>query len=107
MRVYTYSMATRYVKVLYSARRRTEAVCRIFCIDTAFHCMHLWEIVLARYFNSGSNLYLLGNKVVVNYFFRYRMFNLYTGVHFHKVEIAVLVNQEFNSTYTFVVNRFT
>src|SRR5262245_7890738 len=32
------------------------------------------------------------------------MFYLYTGVHFHKVEVAVLINQKLNGTYTFVTN---
>ena len=34
------------------------------------------------------------------------MFNLDACIHFHKIEIAVFINQKLNSSYTFVIHRF-
>src|SRR3982750_4399470 len=104
MAVHTYTMATRLMQHGDLTRRRTKIIVWIFSIDTTFDRMHLRFVVEPRYFLSHCNLYLFFNQIMVDDFFGYTVFNLYSRVHFHEIKIAVLVNKEFNSADTLIID---
>jgi hypothetical protein len=56
---------------------------------------------------SGGNPNLLLNDVQTGNHFRYRMFYLDTGIHFHKIKSPVLVNQEFHRPGIFIADRLS
>src|SRR5687767_562918 len=97
-------MAAGLMKCCYPSRRRTEIIIRIFGVDPALNGVHLWFVVQTGNGITCSNFYLLFDKVVVYHFFRYAMFYLDTGIHFHEIEIAMLVDQEFDGAYAFIIN---
>src|SRR5690348_14347146 len=104
MRVNAHTMAAGSMQYSYSARAWTEVVIRIFCIDTAFYGMHFRLIIFTANRYTCSYLNLFFNKIVVDHFLSHTMFYLDTRIHFHEVEIAMLIYQEFYSTNTFIVN---
>ena len=87
--------------------RRTETVCRIFCVDTALHCVQVREVISTGYRYTGSRLDLFFDQIVVGNFFGNRVLHLYTGVHLHEVKITVFVYEELDSTGTFVIYSFS
>src|SRR6185312_4772226 len=85
---------------------RTKVIERILGIDTAFDGVHRWLVVLARDGYTSSNLDLFLDQVKVDHLFSNRVLNLDTGVHLHKVEVAVLVNQKLDSARAFIFYSF-
>src|ERR1700761_4429631 len=106
MGINTYTMPTRRVEVGYFTRRRTEAVCRIFGINTALDSVHGWLVVFTRDRYTCGNFYLLFDQIEVDHLFGNRMLHPDTGVHLHKVEVAVLINQKLYRSGTFVFYGF-
>jgi hypothetical protein len=47
---------------------------------------------------------LFFDQIVIGNFFRDRVLNLNTGVHFHEIELAVFVDQEFDRSCSFVID---
>ena len=66
--------------------------------------MHLREVCFTNDLLAAGYFYLLFYQIKVYDFFSYAMLHLYTGVHLHKIEVAVLINQKLNSTYTLIIN---
>ena len=66
--------------------------------------MTLRNIIPATYFFTHRYFYLFFDQIKIDHFFRYTMFYLDTGIHFHEIEIAVLIHQELNGTNTFIIN---
>src|SRR5688572_12829908 len=44
---------------------------------------------------------------MIDDFFRYRMFDLYPGIHLHEIKILVFVHQELDCAYAFIINSLT
>ena len=86
------------------AGTRAEVVVRIFRINAALYSMYFWLVVAATYRHTCGYLYLFFDQVVADHFLRHAMLHLYTGVHFHEVEVAVLIHQEFYGTHAFVID---
>src|SRR5690554_1585158 len=85
-------------------RRRPKVVEGILCIDTAFYGMHGWLIVFSRNRNPGSHLYLFFDQIKIDYFFSDRMLHLNPRIHFHKIEITVLIHQKLNGSSSFIID---
>src|SRR5690606_41982095 len=102
MCVHPYTVSTRRVEIGNLTGRWPETIERILGVNTAFNGMHGRLVVVARNRDAGCNFYLFFNQVKINDFLRYGVLYLNTGVHLHKVEVAVLVNQKFNGTRTFI-----
>ncbi|MNV87685.1 hypothetical protein D3C71_1818270 [compost metagenome] len=103
MGIYPYAMTTRRVEVGDFSRARSEVVKRIFSIDPAFDRVHIRQVIFSGDWNSRSYFNLFFDQVVVDHFFCYRVFHLDTGIHFHEIEVAVFINQEFNCSGTFIL----
>src|ERR1700744_5939903 len=97
-------MATGCMQRSYFTRAWAEVVIWVFCIYAALYGMYLWLVVAAADRHTCSYFYLLLYQVVADHFFCYLMLYLYTGIHFHKIEVAVLIYQELNGTHAFIVN---
>src|SRR5690606_15471080 len=100
------TVATRHMEVYDFSGRRAETIGWIFGVDTAFHRVHLGEVIRSRDRYSGSYFDLFLNQVVVSYFFGNRMFYLDSCVHLHEVEVAVLIDKELDSSSSFILNSF-
>src|SRR3989337_3237958 len=104
MAVNPYAMTSWLMQRCDSARRRAKIIVRVFSIDPAFYRVHLWNIIIPRDAFAASDFDLFFDQVKINNLFCNAMFYLYSRIHFHELEIAVLVYQEFNSSYTLIVN---
>src|SRR3989339_1277010 len=91
------------MKIGNQSRRWSEIIKRIFSIDATLDCMHFRDIVFSGDWNARSNFYLFFDQVEVDYLFSYRMLYLYTGIHFHEVEVAVFIYEEFYCTSSFLI----
>ncbi len=83
---------------------RPEIIVGVFRVDPAFDGMSLGLVVKAADAIPRSYFYLFFYQIEVDHFFRYAMFHLDTGVHFHEKEVAVFVDQEFYRADAFVVD---
>ncbi len=104
MRIHANPMTARLVQDSDSSGRGSEIIIGIFCIDPAFNGMPLRLIILTAYRFARCYFDLFFDQIEIHDFFRNAMFYLYTRIHFHEIEIAVLVYQEFNGAYTFIIN---
>src|SRR6187399_737430 len=104
MTIDTNTMTTGLMKDSNFSWRRTKIIVWIFSINAAFNSMTLRIIIFAGYFFTHRNFQLLFYKIKVDHFFCYTMLHLYTGVHFHEIKIAILINKKFNSAYTFITD---
>src|SRR5690606_21735637 len=89
------------------SRRWSKVIKWIFGIYSAFDRMHFWFVVRSRNGHTTSHFYLFFYQIKVDYFFGYRMLHLDTRVHFHKIEIAVLIYQKLNCSCTFIIHSFS
>jgi len=90
-----------------SAGAGSEAVEGVFGIDAALHGMRLREVVVAGDVFAGGDFDLLLDEVEVDDFFGHGVFHLNAGVHLHEVEVAILIDEEFDGAYAFVVDGRT
>ena len=81
-----------------SSAARSESLFRIFGIDSTFNYIAVCEdaVLSAGKLCTCGNSYLPLNNIKSCYHFRNTVFNLQTGVHFHKVEVVVHIKQKFN-----------
>src|SRR5580658_2066370 len=96
-------MAAGSVQCGYFAGAWPEIVIRVFSIYTTFYGMYFWFVIAPADGHACGYLYLFFNQVIADHFFRYSMLHLYAGIHFHEVEITMLVHQEFYRAHTFVI----
>lgn len=68
--------------------------------------MQFWCIIFPRYRNSGSYLNLLKYEVEIDHLLGYGVFHLDTRIHFHKIELPIFINQEFNGAGPFILDVF-
>ena len=73
---------------------RPEIEIWILCVDAALHRVHLWIAVAARNGLAGCNFDLFFDQVKIDDLFGYGVFYLDAGVHFHEVEVPVLIDQK-------------
>jgi hypothetical protein len=104
MAIDAYAMAAWLMQRRDTTWRWTKIIVWILCVDAALDRMHLRNIIFTRDLLAHCDLYLFFYKVEVDHFFCYTMFNLYTRVHFHKIEIPVFVHEEFHRAHAFIVN---
>ena len=105
MRIYTNAESTRKMKRFYISRGRSESSFRIFCIYPEFNAMTLRFFRKRLNFFAGRYKNLLPDKIYTTNIFCHGMLNLNPSIHFHKVEIFVLIQQKFNGPGTFIINR--
>src|SRR3989338_5301723 len=102
----THAGAARRVVTGDLAKTRQETVLGVFRIDAELHGVaaepDIFLFVLQLKAVGDANLLLY--DVDARNGFRYGVFNLYAGVHFHEIEIIVLVEQEFDGTRIFIAN---
>src|ERR1019366_2614335 len=79
-----------------------EIIIRVLCIDTAFDSMNFRFVITPAYRHARGYFYLFFYQVVADHLFSNAMLHLYPGIHFHEVEIPVLVHQELYGTHTFI-----
>src|SRR5690606_2052790 len=84
----------------------SKPVQRIFGIDPTFHGVELGEIIFPTDFFSCRYLDLFLDQVKIRHFFRDGMLYLNPGIHLHKVEVPVLVHEEFNGTRALIADGF-
>src|SRR5690606_39119360 len=84
----------------------SEAVQWIFGIDTALHRVKLGEVVSPADFFSRSDFDLFFDQIKISHFLSDRMFYLNSGIHFHKVEVPMLIHQKFDGASTFIAYCF-
>ena len=100
-------VSDREVQVVDSADRRHEIFSRIFSVDAAFdRAAQQFDVLLPeRKRFSRSNPDLCLDKINACHHFGYGMFNLNSGIHFHKIESVILVHQKLDRSGIPVVDR--
>ena len=79
---------------------------RIFGIDAAFECVAAeMDIILpVRQLLTRCDKDLVAHQIDTCNEFRYRVFNLDAGIHFHKIKVLFFVDQELKRTYVGVAD---
>src|SRR6056297_974000 len=89
------------------ASRRTEIVSGILSVDSAFNRVPSYLEGRRINFFTGSYSDLFFYKIYIRYFFGYRVLNLNPGIHFHEIEVVIIVHQKLYGSGTFIIYGFT
>ncbi len=100
-----YAMATGLMQHRNTAGRGTKIVVRVLRIDPTLDRVHLRNIITTRNFIPRRNQDLLLDEIVIDHLLRHTMLHLNPRVHFHEIEVPVLVHQKLNRTYTLIIDR--
>ncbi len=96
----TNSVARWKMHMFHHTRTWHKVLCWNFCVDSAFNGMSLDGDIFLRetqWFSHGyTNLFY--NEICASYHLRYTMFHLDSGIHLHKVEVAMTIHNIFDGS---------
>ena len=107
VRIYPYTTASRDMQIQDFSWAWSETICWILRIDSAFHCKQLRVVISTRNGLARGYFYLFFDEVKVGYFLSDGMLYLNSGIHLHKIEVAVFVDQKLDGTCSFIANGFS
>lgn len=108
MGIYANAVPFRAVEGFDFAGAWSEVIRGIFGVDAAFDDVHFgrWKSVFAFDLLAGGDEDLFFDEVEVEEFFGHGVFYLDAGIHFHEIEVAVFVEEEFDGAEAFVADGF-